>query len=315
MLAPALARTGRATDDGLAAAGQLTRLGARAFIALFRDPQRREVLVLQALRIGWQSLPVALVTGVFMGLVLAVQSYGTLVRFDAETMCGSMSNYAIASQLAPTFTALMFAGRVGSNMAAEIGGFTGIVAPDEKTVDFLVERRGLSRAEAERMIEDLQSDPDAEYAHVIELEASAIRPMVALPGDPGNGIEIAKRSVKEAGQDGLEALMILGLGSRADGPHGSAVEAVEHGDDLVAARLAGHTRQLDGSLDRLRSAVAEEALAAEAAFAQSFGKQSLSLHVPGVRHVDQLGDLLADGFNHARRAMAQQITSPPWKQV
>jgi 3-isopropylmalate/(R)-2-methylmalate dehydratase large subunit len=78
-----------------------------------------------------------------------------------------------------------------TNMAAEIGGFTGIVAPDEKTVDFLVERRGMSRAEAEALIEGLQSDPDAEYAHVIELDASMIRPMVALPGDPSNGIEIA----------------------------------------------------------------------------------------------------------------------------
>ncbi len=78
-----------------------------------------------------------------------------------------------------------------TNMAAEIGGFTGIVAPDEKTVDFLVERRGLPRAEVERMLEGLQSDPDAEYAHIIELDASTIRPMVALPGDPGNGVEIA----------------------------------------------------------------------------------------------------------------------------
>jgi len=79
-----------------------------------------------------------------------------------------------------------------TNMAAEIGGFTGIIAPDQKTVDFLVERRGMSRAEAERWIEGLWSDPDAEYAHVIELDATELRPMVALPGDPGNGIEIAR---------------------------------------------------------------------------------------------------------------------------
>jgi 3-isopropylmalate/(R)-2-methylmalate dehydratase large subunit len=74
-----------------------------------------------------------------------------------------------------------------TNMAAEIGGFTGIVAPDEKAVEFLVERRGMSRTEAERMIEGLQSDPNAEYAQVIELDASEITPMIATPGDPGNG--------------------------------------------------------------------------------------------------------------------------------
>jgi 3-isopropylmalate/(R)-2-methylmalate dehydratase large subunit len=74
-----------------------------------------------------------------------------------------------------------------TNMAAEIGGFTGIVAPDEKVVEFLIERRGLKRDEIEKMIAGLQSDPNAEYAQVIELDASEITPMVATPGDPGNG--------------------------------------------------------------------------------------------------------------------------------
>jgi 3-isopropylmalate/(R)-2-methylmalate dehydratase large subunit len=74
-----------------------------------------------------------------------------------------------------------------TNMAAEIGGFTGIVAPDQKAVDFLVERRGMNRQKAEAMIEGLSSDPGAQYAHVIELDAAEITPMVATPGDPGNG--------------------------------------------------------------------------------------------------------------------------------
>src|ERR1700677_4245120 len=74
-----------------------------------------------------------------------------------------------------------------TNMAAEIGGFTGIVAPDKKAVDFLVERRAMDRKKAEAMIEGLNSDYDAQYAHVIELDAGEITPMVATPGDPGNG--------------------------------------------------------------------------------------------------------------------------------
>jgi len=74
-----------------------------------------------------------------------------------------------------------------TNMAAEIGGFTGIVAPDKKAVDFLVERRGIDRKKAEAMVEGLYSDPGAQYAHVIELDAAEITPMVATPGDPGNG--------------------------------------------------------------------------------------------------------------------------------
>ena len=74
-----------------------------------------------------------------------------------------------------------------TNMAAEIGGFTGIVAPDQKVVEFLMERRGMSENEAQTLVEGLYSDPDAHYAHVIELDAAEIYPMVATPGDPGNG--------------------------------------------------------------------------------------------------------------------------------
>ncbi len=74
-----------------------------------------------------------------------------------------------------------------TNMAAEVGGFTGIVAADEKTVEFLVER-GLSREEAERLCEGMQSDADAEYALTIEIDANRLRPMIARPGDPGNGM-------------------------------------------------------------------------------------------------------------------------------
>ncbi|MGA9771077.1 MAG: aconitase family protein [Blastocatellia bacterium] len=74
-----------------------------------------------------------------------------------------------------------------TNMAAEVGGFTGIVAADEKTVEFLIER-GLTRADAERMCDGITSDEDARYALTIEINASELRPMIATPGDPGNGM-------------------------------------------------------------------------------------------------------------------------------
>ena len=74
-----------------------------------------------------------------------------------------------------------------TNMAAEVGAFTGIVAADEKTVDFLVER-GMVRSEAEMLCRGMVSDPDAEYAVTIDIDAGSLRPMIATPGDPGNGI-------------------------------------------------------------------------------------------------------------------------------
>lgn len=77
-----------------------------------------------------------------------------------------------------------------TNMTAEVGGFTGYVAPDEKTVDYLMDYRKMSRGEAERLCAGLTSDADAGYCEVIEIDAAGLRPMIALPGDPGNGLYI-----------------------------------------------------------------------------------------------------------------------------
>jgi len=77
-----------------------------------------------------------------------------------------------------------------TNMAAEVGAFTGIIAPDEKTVEYLVAQRGMTAAAARAMCDGLFSDAGAEYVKVIEIDASALRPMIALPGDPGNGLYV-----------------------------------------------------------------------------------------------------------------------------
>ncbi|CAN5770524.1 hypothetical protein BH23GEM8_BH23GEM8_10670 [soil metagenome] len=77
-----------------------------------------------------------------------------------------------------------------TNMAAEVGAFTGIVAPDGKVVGYLMQQRQMSRAEAEKLVDGLFSDDGADYVKVIEIDASQIRPMLALPGDPGNGLHV-----------------------------------------------------------------------------------------------------------------------------
>ncbi len=77
-----------------------------------------------------------------------------------------------------------------TNMAAEVGAFTGVVKPDEKVVEYLVAERGMSADDARALTDGLYSDPDAEYEHVIEIDASELKPMIALPGDPGNGLFI-----------------------------------------------------------------------------------------------------------------------------
>ncbi len=78
-----------------------------------------------------------------------------------------------------------------TNMAAEVGGFTGIVAPDERTAEFLVQQRGMPREEARGACEGWFSDEDAQFAHTLEFDASTMEPLVAAPGDPGNGAPIS----------------------------------------------------------------------------------------------------------------------------
>ena len=75
-----------------------------------------------------------------------------------------------------------------TNMAVEAGGTTGIIEPDEHTLEYIVKMRGLDAEEVRKGF--TYSDPDAEYAAVFEIDLDSIRPMVALPGDPRNGIPI-----------------------------------------------------------------------------------------------------------------------------
>jgi 3-isopropylmalate/(R)-2-methylmalate dehydratase large subunit len=73
-----------------------------------------------------------------------------------------------------------------TNMTAELGGLTGIVAPDGQTRRFLKERRGIDFA-----IEDwMHSDEGAAYAMTLRVDCSRLAPYVASPGDPGNGVAI-----------------------------------------------------------------------------------------------------------------------------
>jgi 3-isopropylmalate/(R)-2-methylmalate dehydratase large subunit len=75
-----------------------------------------------------------------------------------------------------------------TNMTAELGGLTGIVAPDAETVRFLRERRGIDVA-----IEPwMRSDAQARYAETITVDCAAVEPMVASPGDPGNGLALSR---------------------------------------------------------------------------------------------------------------------------
>ena len=84
----------------------------------FRD------IVEQFESIGVGSLTVVLLTGMFTGMVLALQSGFTLDQFGARSMVGRLVSASMVKELGPVLTGLMVAGRVGSGIAAELGSMT-----------------------------------------------------------------------------------------------------------------------------------------------------------------------------------------------
>jgi phospholipid/cholesterol/gamma-HCH transport system permease protein len=82
---------------------------------------RRDTLIGSLYNIGVLSLPMVALTGTFIGMVLAVQSYTEFRAFGFETRLGALINLSMCRELGPVLAATMLAGRVGSAIAAEIG--------------------------------------------------------------------------------------------------------------------------------------------------------------------------------------------------
>lgn len=102
--------------------------GGRACLLLFdilRNSgslfKRFRQIVRQLYAVGVMSLPIIVVSGVFIGMVLAFQGYTTLRQFGAESALGTLVSLALLRELGPVVTALLFAGRAGSAMTSEIG--------------------------------------------------------------------------------------------------------------------------------------------------------------------------------------------------
>ena len=102
----------------------LGRSGFMLFGALVGKPQIRKhfpLLVKQLHVLGVQSLLIILLSGLFIGMVLGLQGYVVLVDFSAETSLGQLVALSLLRELGPVVTALLFAGRAGSALTAEIG--------------------------------------------------------------------------------------------------------------------------------------------------------------------------------------------------
>jgi phospholipid/cholesterol/gamma-HCH transport system permease protein len=93
----------------------------RTLTWLFTRLPRKGTVIPSLYRIGVLSLPVVALTGTFIGMVLAVQSYSQFRMLNLETRLGAVINLSLVRELGPVLAATMLAGRVGSAMAAELG--------------------------------------------------------------------------------------------------------------------------------------------------------------------------------------------------
>jgi phospholipid/cholesterol/gamma-HCH transport system permease protein len=114
-------RIGQLTLDGISAVGGLALFFLDLLAWLTTRLPRRPVLLACMYQIGVESLLVVMVTGGFIGMVMAVQSYDQFHFMHLETNLGAVINISLVKELGPVLAATMLAGRVGSSMAAEVG--------------------------------------------------------------------------------------------------------------------------------------------------------------------------------------------------
>ena len=99
---------------------KLTMFTLRFFKEVIKPRYEFKELVKQSYLIGYKSFPLVVITGFIMGLVLTIQSRPTLAEFGAESWLPAMVAVSIIREIGPVITALIFAGKVGSGIGAEL---------------------------------------------------------------------------------------------------------------------------------------------------------------------------------------------------
>ncbi|MBN2584842.1 MAG: ABC transporter permease [Planctomycetes bacterium] len=101
--------------------GRFSIFSARVFAWIFRRFTRWRLLAPQLYEVGVRSLPVISLTGVFVGMVLAVQIYYQLRDLGGGSFAGLLINISVIKELGPVLAGVMLSGRIGGALAAELG--------------------------------------------------------------------------------------------------------------------------------------------------------------------------------------------------
>ena len=101
--------------------GAMSRFAGRFFSEGFKPRYEFSELFRQCFIIGYRSLPLVGLTGFIMGLVLTMQLRPSLISYGAESQLPAMVGIAVVRDIGPVITALIFAGKIGSSIGAELG--------------------------------------------------------------------------------------------------------------------------------------------------------------------------------------------------
>src|SRR6476660_7222291 len=102
-------------------AGAISQFAGRFFQQSIRPRNEWSEFFRQCYVIGYQSLPLIGLTGFIMGLVLTMQLRPSLIEYGVESQLPAMVGVAIVREIGPVITALIFAGKIGSSIGAELG--------------------------------------------------------------------------------------------------------------------------------------------------------------------------------------------------
>jgi len=116
-----ISRLGRSGLDFFQRLGRGHILFADILLGLGSLLPRPRLVIAQLYSVGVLSMLIIFVSGLFVGMVLGLQGYNTLVDFGAEESLGVVVALSLVRELGPVVTALLFAGRAGSALTAEIG--------------------------------------------------------------------------------------------------------------------------------------------------------------------------------------------------
>ncbi len=116
-----IADWGRVVIQMVLSIGTFSLFAVRTATWLFSKVPKRETIWPNFYEVGVLSLPVVALTGTFIGMVMAVQSYSQFQQLGLESRLGAVINMTLVRELGPVLAATMLAGRVGSAMAAELG--------------------------------------------------------------------------------------------------------------------------------------------------------------------------------------------------